>query len=131
MQLEISERLFRHEVGCRLGIHEQPVVEHDELDPQFGDGMLEIGAPASVGPLVWRWHREVSPLGVRNSGGSSSAQMGITYGHRVRNRQPDGGFAGDGISPRSTIFGRVRWIRGFGTGIAESSACVYGWVGAT
>ena len=76
--------------------------------------MVEIGAPASVGPVVWRWHFDVSPLGVTNGAGSTSAQMSITYGHRVRNRQPDGGFAGDGISPRSTSFGRVRWMRGFG-----------------
>ena len=72
----------------------------------------------------------MSPLGERNGAGSTSAQMSITYGHRVRNRQPEGGFAGDGISPRSTSRGRDRWMRGLGTGIAESKAWGYGCVGA-
>ena len=57
--------------------------------------------------------------------------MSITYGHRVRNRQPEGGFAGDGISPRSTTRAPARCDGGLGTGIAESSASVYGCVGAS
>ena len=71
------------------------------------------------------------PAGVTNSGGSTSAQTSMAYGHRVRNRHPDGGFAGDGISPRSITRGRLRCTRGLGTGIADRSAWVYGWVGAS
>ena len=48
----------------------------------------------------------------------------ITYGHRVWNRQPDGGEAGFGMSPWSTIRLRVRCTAGSGTGIAEISASV-------
>jgi hypothetical protein len=42
----------------------------------------------------------------------------------VWKRQPDGGFAGEGMSPvRMTR--RLR-LRGFGSGTADSSATVYG-----
>ena len=47
--------------------------------------------------------------------------------HRVWKRQPDGGLAGDGMSPLSTR--RFLRIRGSGFGIADSSATVYGWRG--
>ena len=69
--------------------------------------------------LGWPWPRSISA-------GSSSAQIGCAFQQRVRNRQPDGGFAGFGTSPSSTI--RLRFPRwpGSSIGIAESSACVYG-----
>ena len=63
------------------------------------------------------------------SGGSTSAQRGCALKHRVRKRQPDGGSAGLGRSPSSTMRVRSRSRLGSGTGTADSSACVYGWLG--
>jgi len=45
----------------------------------------------------------------------------------VWKRQPDGGLAGDGTSPRSTR--RFLRTRGSGLGIADSRATLYGWRG--
>ena len=57
-------------------------------------------------------------------------QLVANFGHRVRNRQPEGGLTGLGRSPSSRIRLRVAlaW-RGSGSGIADSSACVYGCAG--
>ena len=55
------------------------------------------------------------------------ADRPAAFQHRVRNRQPLGGFAGLGTSPSSTMRRRARSLRGSGTGTADSSACVYGW----
>ena len=60
------------------------------------------------------------------SSGSCSAQIACAFQHRVRNRQPDGGFAGLGTSPSSTIRSRLPRWPGSSIGTAESSACVYG-----
>src|SRR6185369_12383908 len=46
------------------------------------------------------------------------------FGHRVRNRQPLGGFTGLGTSPVRTTRWRVRSFCGSGSGIAEISAWV-------
>ena len=54
------------------------------------------------------------------------AQRGWTFGQRVRNRHPDGGSIGLGMSPVSVIRSRSRSITGSGSGIADSNACVYG-----
>ena len=51
------------------------------------------------------------------------------FWQRVRKRQPDGGSAGLGRSPCRTMRRRCRSFRGSGSGIAESSACVYGCAG--
>ena len=48
------------------------------------------------------------------------------HGQRVWNRQPVGGFAGDGRSPVSRIRSRVSSTTGSGTGTADISARVYG-----
>ena len=50
-------------------------------------------------------------------------------GQRVWNRQPEGGLIGDGISPDSSTRRRPRCSFGSGSGIAESSALVYGCFG--
>ena len=65
--------------------------------------------------------------------GASSAARGSdswAIGQRVRNRQPDGGSAGLGRSPPSTIRCARALRDGSGTGAADSSACVYGMGGA-
>ncbi len=54
-----------------------------------------------------------------------AAHCSCDFGQRVRNRQPDGGWIGDGTSPPSTRSSSGR-IDGSGTGIAASSAPVYG-----
>src|SRR5215208_8328087 len=56
--------------------------------------------------------------------GVSRAQRSAANGHRVRNRQPDGGDSGLGGSPK--IGGRWRRRRGLATGAAARSARVYG-----
>ncbi len=56
--------------------------------------------------------------------------MSSAFQHRVRNRHPDGGLAGLGTSPCSTIRCRWRSFLGSGTGTAESRAWVYGWAGS-
>src|SRR5580704_3151813 len=57
------------------------------------------------------------------AGGSCSAQIAIACGHRVRNRQPDGGATALGGAPRpSSVTGVVR----SGSGAALSSSWVYG-----
>ena len=72
------------------------------------------------------WHSAEwsATSGSRALGGVVVAQMSVAFQQRVRNRQPDGGLIGLGTSPRSTI----RWCRapGRGSGMAESSAIVYG-----
>ena len=61
------------------------------------------------------------------SGGSSVLQISCAIGHRVWKRQPEGGLAGDGRSPFSTM--RSRRTVGSGTGMADRSALVYGCAG--
>ena len=67
---------------------------------------------------------ERCPGCISRSSGTVFAHSSIAIGHRVRNRQPDGGLMGVGTSPFKTI--RSRFCCGSGTGIAESKACVYG-----
>ena len=43
----------------------------------------------------------VAPPPMSRSSGSSAAQMSCAFQHRVRNRQPEGGWLGLGISPDS------------------------------
>ena len=62
---------------------------------------------------------------VSHSSGSPSCSRSQ---HRGWKRQPDGGAAGDGTSPLSTS--RLERRRGSGTGTADSSATVYGCLGA-
>src|SRR5687768_13145254 len=60
--------------------------------------------------------------------GTSTLQRSITNGQRVWNRQPGGGAMALGTSPESTM--RSRFSVGFGCGIADNSAFVYGWRGS-
>ncbi len=61
------------------------------------------------------------------SAGSSSARLRLPA--PIPDRQPDGGSAALGSSPRSTIRCRSRSTPGSGSGIAESSASVYRYTG--
>src|SRR5688500_4652574 len=45
----------------------------------------------------------------RATGGSSAAHTGIALGHLVRNRQPDGGLTGLGMSPMIAGTSRTAW----------------------
>src|SRR5215213_4843041 len=66
-----------------------------------------------------KWPGRIS----RNSG-RVSAQTASAMGQRVRKRQPEGGFTGDGTSPwRMTRF-RFASAIGSGIGTADNSACV-------
>ena len=73
--------------------------------------------------------RDRMPVVRRRAAASSSAHRGRACGQRVRKRQPDGGSA----RARHVAFeqdARAASRAGSGTGIADSSACVYGWRGA-
>ena len=74
-----------------------------------------------------KWQALMWPPPMSRSGGSSVLQISCAIGHRVWKRHPDGGLAGDGRSPFSTI--RSRRTVGSGTGMADSSALVYGCAG--
>lgn len=52
--------------------------------------------------------------------------MSIATGQRVRKEQPIGGWVGFGKSPSNMIRSRFLSTCGFGIGIAESNAFVYG-----
>ena len=58
--------------------------------------------------------------------GFSCAQISAASGQRVRNRHPDGGDTGLGISPSRMFRRSVRIVDGSGTGSDDSSARVYG-----
>src|SRR2546425_9411461 len=66
---------------------------------------------------------------IGRSGGGSVRHRSLLRGcgQRGWNGHPDGGCAGDGMSPASTMRRLVAW--GFGSGTADSSARVYGWRG--
>ena len=58
------------------------------------------------------------------------AQIASAFQQRVRNRQPRGGATGLGTSPSRTMRLRAPLAGcGSGNGTADSSACVYGWLG--
>src|SRR5262249_42931916 len=71
-----------------------------------------------------KWHATARPSALAISGGSVVAQTACALKQRVRKRQPEGGAAGLGTSPRSTMRRRARSRRGSGIGTADSSACV-------
>ena len=86
-------------------------------------------ATAASTTLSAQWHATRWPDASSRKGGSSVSQFSGLLSwrrnqQRVWNRQPDGGFAGDGTSPVSTS--RRLFTRGSGSGIADRSAIVYG-----
>ena len=88
---------------------------------------LRVG---SVSPgASGKWHATNWPGAISRICGSSAAHRSCAFGQRVRNRQPLGGATGDGISPPSAqpVLGPLTF--GSGTGIAASSAAVYGCAG--
>ena len=88
------------------------------------DDRLDLGLGGRLRERLREVARARMAVAAVDSGGSSSAQISCAFQQRVRKRQPDGGFAGLGTSPSSTI--RERWPRWFGDsiGTAERSACV-------
>ena len=84
----------------------------------------------SRGEAKWQADRcALTPSGRWISSGTSTEHRSCAFQQRVRNRQPDGGFAGEGTSPVRTICSRFSRSVGSGTGTADSSAWVYGCVG--
>ncbi len=73
-------------------------------------------------PMAGLELHQLRPVGV--------AEGVLRHGQRVWNRQPLGGFAGDGRSPVSRIRSRVSSTTGSGTGTADISALVYGCSGS-
>ena len=76
--------------------------------------------------------RELAIAPISRKGGSTVEQTSgfpsfSRSQHRVWNRQPEGGLAGEGTSPLRTS--RFLRTRGSGTGMADSSATEYGWRG--
>ena len=88
------------------------------------------GQTTTRGSAKWQAERwPSSPSGRSISSGSSTVQISWAFQQRVWKRQAFGGLAGLGTSPVSTICSRVLRSVGSGTGTADSSAWVYGWVG--
>ena len=69
-----------------------------------------------------KWQATDCPAASSRMAGSSAAQRGSARGQRVRNRQPLGGWTGDGGSPRMVVLARA--VAAPGT--ESSSARVYG-----
>ena len=75
--------------------------------------------------------REVAGAGMRRPGrttssGTSSAQMSCAFQQRVRNRHPDGGFAGLGTSRFQHDLVALTAQRRVGHRHRRQQACVYG-----
>src|SRR6478609_9521587 len=71
-----------------------------------------------------RMHAAQCPGLISRNAGLICEHSEIAYGHRVRNRHPDGGSTGDGTSPVRTM--RLRGRAEAITGTAEINATVYG-----
>src|SRR5690606_18803944 len=84
-------------------------------------------APLSL--TRWQYTRWAGSRRTSDSAGTTVEHGSNTSGQRVWKRQPGGGSIGDGTSPSSGT--GFRGARGSGTGLAESSARVYGWRGAS
>ena len=70
--------------------------------------------------------RPCGPGRTSAAAGSSAAQSSCANGHRVRNRQPDGGLIGLGSSPRMPTPFLARSTVGSGTGMVAIRPAVYG-----
>ena len=94
-----------------------PAASHRSTYPEAVGPVTAIGAPAmdsvrSSGLTISaKWQALGWPCPRSISAGSSSAQIGCAFQQRVRKRQPEGGFAGLGTSPSSTIRFRRRSLR--------------------
>ena len=79
----------------------------------------------SRGEAKWQADRcSPAPSGRSSSSGMSVLHLSWTFQHRVWNRQPDGGLAGEGTSPLRTICSFLSRSVGSGTGTADSRAWV-------
>ncbi len=81
-----------------------------------------------------KWQATLCPSPMsRSSGRSVEHRSGLSSRsrsqHRVWNRQPDGGLAGDGTSPLSTM--RLFLMVGSGSGTADIRLTVYGCSGVS
>ena len=70
----------------------------------------------------YKWHAAKWLGSISRSRGCSSLHLSDVYKQRVWSRHPEGGLIGFGTSPCSKIL--VRWISGFGIGIALNNAWV-------
>ena len=94
--------------------------------------MAALTSPPTVFISSAKWQATWWPgVKSRKAGSSVAQRSGLPRRsrsqQRVWNRQPDGGLAGDGMSPLSTS--RFFLSRGLGFGMADRSATVYGWRG--
>ena len=114
--------------GLRNGTSALPIAAIRAVTPDS----QAVAANSSCSPACERevaGHELARAAIVARICGSSSAQRSCAFGQRVRKRQPLGGSIGDGISPPSTVRRRRAARSGSGTGIAASSAAVYGCAG--
>ena len=94
-----------------------PAASHRSTYPEAVGPVTAIGAPASGSvrssglTISAKWQALGCPCPRSISAGSSSAQIGCAFQQRVRKRQPDGGFAGFGTSPSSTMRFRLPALR--------------------
>src|SRR5262245_25645765 len=83
--------------------------------------LRSASAPLSDTSLAW-WQAAKWLGSISTGTGGVVAHSSVAYRQRVRNRQPDGGLAGSGRSPCSSI--GCRWAAGSGSGTADISASV-------
>src|SRR5580658_4208349 len=81
--------------------------------PGVCDGVFSWAAAAGSAPGSSSQQALVWPAPAGKAGGSRSAQIGMAYGHRVRNRQPDGGLTRLGGAPRPSSWD---WVTRSGSG---------------
>src|SRR5690606_31982027 len=95
--------------------------------PKRGAETVRQGYAASLLPTRWQYTRWAGSRRTSVSSGTIVEHGSNASGQRVWKRHPGGGSMGDGTSPSSG----TGWsgARGSGTGLAESSARVYGWRG--
>ena len=96
--------------------------------PTGGGGACGCSTVAGVGAadatsVSGKWHATKWPGRTSRISGSSEAQRSCAFGQRVRNRHPEGGESGEGISPPTPARAATS-ESGSGSGIALSSAAV-------
>src|SRR6266446_8915466 len=127
----VGEREDPFAVGKRgipcmeVGVECQPQQQRSHPDDSGHQecGQLFHGTHQS---LPGKWQAARCPSDFLSRGGSTSEQICWAIGQRVWNRQPLGGFTGDGISPVSRIGRRAASRSGSGTGTELCRTFVYG-----
>ena len=112
-----------------------PVADPAGAAPGGADRPVDCTCSFDPSTSSAKWQATSWPVDSSRSNGTSAAhRSGLPSRSRSQQRvwkwHPDGGFTGDGTSPRRMIRRRWRSTAGFGIGTADSRATVYGWSGS-